>query len=621
MTIFNTVPCGGPKNVNHGCMEVYPRATPGELCQRCQKINNASSPAEKKTLEKDLKSCDGCGLSAVTMRYEKCGTCRRLDNEENGEPEDQQVAASRKERHDKIQRSLGRPLQNVVNQPLGASTPLSELEQLKSSAQKGMWTIIVQPHRGATKDKEMGKSTHVLAGETPMQGKFIFVFVGSTVLNKFTEVKIIIISHYNIQWTSMKGHALSLKPDECTLRFPTNVDMVPSAQDMMIQELYTFYQARGDRALVNVDAKLKLPKGTSLVLELHINQKMYEERVLSMMDDEDEESVTVGGKRRKGSSTRSNSNKRVNSGPASKLTSNFNPDDDYSVLSKAPATSKVEFTTVCCMPEGVDGRHVLSKDDGTRTGTMEVNTLILSLGDRGKSKDVRKFNIDGDAQAYVAKEVFDLGKGRGVDVTAAINQDLLSRDLVRLKRLAWFREAFLKLASDKGLDELADFSVSDAFLILVQQPAPAEGTELASEPEPHAYLVEPLRGSSVVNKFTGTFGASIDTDKLTSTVLAFNHFVMHDTACLLAVADLQGSRHKGTTVLFDPMTHTMRRKSGMGDHGPKGILETIDSHVCNIFCKALDLSSVAVLRTALQDRIEEQDDPAALVSHQSSGSL
>jgi hypothetical protein len=61
-----------------------------------------------------------------------------------------------------------------------------------------------------------------------------------------------------------------------------------------------------------------------------------------------------------------------------------------------------------------------------------------------------------------------------------------------------------------------------------------------AEDSSDVYLVEPLRSSSVVKKFTGTFGASHDTDKLTYTILAFNHFIMQDTACLLAFADLQG---------------------------------------------------------------------------------
>ncbi|KAJ6567493.1 kinase-like domain-containing protein, partial [Mycena sp. CBHHK59/15] len=107
------------------------------------------------------------------------------------------------------------------------------------------------------------------------------------------------------------------------------------------------------------------------------------------------------------------------------------------------------------------------------------------------------------------------------------------------------------------------------------------------------YLVEPLRTSSVVTKFTGTLGSSAATDKLTSTVLAFSHFVLETTACLMSFADLQGVflSFLCSMVLFDPMTHTIGGKSGLGDHGSKGIKDTIDSHHCNAFCNALELAS------------------------------
>jgi hypothetical protein len=86
-----------------------------------------------------------------------------------------------------------------------------------------------------------------------------------------------------------------------------------------------------------------------------------------------------------------------------------------------------------------------------------------------------------------------------------------------------------------------DFAVSDAFMILVQRPTAASAvSEVEDASEVESYLVEPLRATSVVNKFTGTFGASQDTDKLTFTILAFHHFIMHETACLLAFADIQG---------------------------------------------------------------------------------
>jgi hypothetical protein len=66
-----------------------------------------------------------------------------------------------------------------------------------------------------------------------------------------------------------------------------------------------------------------------------------------------------------------------------------------------------------------------------------------------------QFKIDGDTQSYVAKKIFDIGKGRGVEVTADVNQSILSRDLIRLKRLAWFYKSFIQLVAEKGLDELA----------------------------------------------------------------------------------------------------------------------------------------------------------------------
>ncbi|KAJ7698651.1 kinase-like domain-containing protein, partial [Mycena rosella] len=113
------------------------------------------------------------------------------------------------------------------------------------------------------------------------------------------------------------------------------------------------------------------------------------------------------------------------------------------------------------------------------------------------------------------------------------------------------------------------------------------------------YLVEPLRTSSVVTKFTGTFGLTQEHDKVSATILAFSHFVLQQTACRIAMADLQGSYHtmKRTRqlVLFDPITHTMDGKSGTGDHGPTGIRSTIESHTCTALCKALGLPSVDVL--------------------------
>lgn len=72
------------------------------------------------------------------------------------------------------------------------------------------------------------------------------------------------------------------------------------------------------------------------------------------------------------------------------------------------------------------------------------------------------------------------------------------------------------------------------------------------------------------------------------------------------------------------LSNHINSKSGLGDHGPKGIKDAIDNHRCNIFCKVLELSSADVLHNSLELRIQEHDTraiaatgeaPVTLVDH------
>jgi hypothetical protein len=81
------------------------------------------------------------------------------------------------------------------------------------------------------------------------------------------------------------------------------------------------------------------------------------------------------------------------------------------------------------------------------------------------------------------------------------------------------------------------FRVSDAFVISA---AIVRDGEIEGSTHDIPYLVESLRSSSAVLKFTGTLGASTKTDKKTMTVAAFSHFIMSQTACALSFSDLQG---------------------------------------------------------------------------------
>ena len=169
------------------------------------------------------------------------------------------------------------------------------------------------------------------------------------------------------------------------------------------------------------------------------------------------------------------------------LVSSWSGEDDCSVLDKAPQTRQITFETIRCEPEGTEGHQILVQDFDPsdaqsildRMGKIEVKPLILSVGDRGRSKDVFKVRwhimltgrassnatqlvINDDLQLYVAKHFFDVGKGRGV-VSCKANKSLLSRDLIRIGRMRYFYNQFVALAAEKGFNELAS-TPSDIFL-------------------------------------------------------------------------------------------------------------------------------------------------------------
>lgn len=95
---LNNIPCGGIGNTADGCTEIFPRAPPGLLCQKCQKVKAAGTVAQQVELKKarnsplhpcgpsnssppqSLKSCQDCGVCGSMIENKLCGTCRRLGN-------------------------------------------------------------------------------------------------------------------------------------------------------------------------------------------------------------------------------------------------------------------------------------------------------------------------------------------------------------------------------------------------------------------------------------------------------------------------------------------------------------------------------------------------------------
>ena len=102
---------------------------------------------------------------------------------------------------------------------------------------------------------------------------------------------------------------------------------------------------------------------------------------------------------------------------------------------------------------------------------------------------------------------------------------------------------------------LSEFDVSDAFLIKLYKPPssvpPAENPTDGGDDNDHThddpteelmgvYLVEPIRLTTTVVKFSGTLGSTTRRDLRSLTVAAFAHYVAQETACRYMFADIQG---------------------------------------------------------------------------------
>ncbi|KAH7929146.1 hypothetical protein BV22DRAFT_1081458 [Leucogyrophana mollusca] len=112
--------------------------------------------------------------------------------------------------------------------------------------------------------------------------------------------------------------------------------------------------------------------------------------------------------------------------------------------------------------------------------------------------------------------------------------------------------------------------------------------------------------SSAVLKFSGTIGMRNHIDKRSATIMAFSHFVLENTACEYMFADIQGSVDRGilreqalVLTLFDPMTHTPRGESGMGDFGLEGLQDFATSHQCTNICHSLGLCATSAIQETL----------------------
>ncbi|KAF9000906.1 kinase-like domain-containing protein, partial [Cyathus striatus] len=202
---------------------------------------------------------------------------------------------------------------------------------------------------------------------------------------------------------------------------------------------------------------------------------------------------------------------------------------------------------------------------------------------------------------YVAKRFFRLDDSEDADSNitnpkfdAHSHNVQIQAECSRLSIGKWFLNAYYELCRAKAVDVDEAIIFSDGYLAqeLGENWSPASGMS-TYETEGIMWLIEKRRPTTVI-RFSGTLQhPSSKKDLRSSTIYAFAHFAYGYSNFTVVFADLQGtpSRVKGSDglIIFDPMTHTVDGKSGIGDFGEHRITSFIHDHVCNNICIRLGL--------------------------------
>ncbi|KIM59691.1 hypothetical protein SCLCIDRAFT_27100 [Scleroderma citrinum Foug A] len=461
-------------------------------------------------------------------------------------------------------------MEDRLHQPLGPSTPASELSNLHTNAGKsGTFTICCECRRSdATKavDKRLGMSCVPYSEATTL-----------------LEVKENMLKEVNPHWSA--NHPSDLRSDEAELCVLQNIAL-PS--DTALLTLWQFYDRFNQPALQQM--YIQVPKIAnksvlSVAFKLFIDVEKYNKRI----GDDGVLSKPTGRKWKGNSQTFVDTqvSKQLRNHTSRVLSSSFARDTGVPQVIPVTTSDKIIFHHVICTIEEELGNYNLMEQATDEHGLIARQVMQLPSSERGKTKDIYLLIIDG--KEYVAKKLVNIGQGCGEVISTSEACQYLVLDLIRLKRLDYFSLRFRDYAMQKG----ADIAV---------------------------YLVEPHHMSTAVQKFSGTLGVSNRPDKLSAMIMAFSHFVIQETACEYMFSDLQGSMdHRRNTpqgdgnttgailTLFDPMTHTPLGGSGLGDHGIKGFQDFAESHQCSHICCELHLCTMDEIKATIE-QLEHQVD-------------
>ncbi|KAF6743849.1 kinase-like domain-containing protein [Ephemerocybe angulata] len=303
--------------------------------------------------------------------------------------------------------------------------------------------------------------------------------------------------------------------------------------------------------------------------------------------------------------------------------------------------TKAQFQKINCVKVTRSGDPIFSKESKLLEGYLSDTPLAL-----GTMKAVFEVILNGVDDRFVLKRFFKLQKdaesgdsiygddrsqGEKLKVTFAVNHHnhQIHNELTRLKRGARFLRKFYEFTAEKGVTVYEGFRFADAFLLQEdgKKPTPASGFAKDNKPiQFHddavdsdsglTWLAEPHLSNEHVDKYSGTLTFPTNHSEIKFlTAYAFTHWAYGHSNEKMVFADLQGSPDTiedefgdavPGVILFDPMTHTLTGKSGVGDHKKKGIRAFLQQHQCRSICEQLGLNTDVPL--TIHPDLEKDDD-------------
>ncbi|KAI0681589.1 kinase-like domain-containing protein [Earliella scabrosa] len=443
-----------------------------------------------------------------------------------------------------------------------------------------------------------------------------------------------------VNGTWLRRYSEQITPEDTELRVPGNVNIPRDEMNQSIKEWYDAHNVDTLRDTYIIPPRMggvrkkKGPDNRAFSLEVYVHidklqermknpeslEKRMQKRVNKRKPDDVQSDLFSDSPKKVKQTAPYTSRSRLVAIPGQLRTVLQTSWGSRPINSGENTVSRIRFKRTTCHVDSTTGNIRLEESTAEEHGELSKEPLKLAQRDMGLTKQVFMLTINGEK--YAAKKLVNTGERRGSAIDLEDQVKLLTCDLVRLKRMEELSKSFVALAHEK-LVPICRFEVSGGFLIKLYT-EPAKSTlsenstgqeaetpdmtqeEAVSPPEvvSAVYLVEPYRRNQSVMRYSGTLGAGRTGDQRSTTMAAFAHYMAQETGCSCIFADIQASEdidNVENLILFDPMTHTPSKDSGLGDCGWDGLQSFVTSHACNDACTRLELCSEEVLQDTVEN--------------------